>query len=78
MVAHGEHRPLRRQGPRLVGSGAVDMKGAAVMQLMALLLLARNKTPLARDLVFCGVVLIHLRDQLLALERFHVQQLGEA
>jgi acetylornithine deacetylase/succinyl-diaminopimelate desuccinylase-like protein len=37
------------------GRGAVDMKGAGVMQLMAFLLLARNRTPLKRDLVFCAV-----------------------
>ena len=27
VVAHGEHRPLEREADRLVGSGAVDMKG---------------------------------------------------
>ena len=37
------------------GRGAVDMKGPAVMQLMAFLLLARRRVPLARDIVFCGV-----------------------
>ncbi|HEY7294197.1 MAG TPA: M20/M25/M40 family metallo-hydrolase [Dehalococcoidia bacterium] len=37
------------------GRGAVDMKGAAIMQLMAFLLLARSRVPLARDIVFCGV-----------------------
>ncbi|MHB8577426.1 MAG: M20/M25/M40 family metallo-hydrolase, partial [Dehalococcoidia bacterium] len=37
------------------GRGAVDMKGPGVMQLMAFLLLARRKTPLAREIVFCGV-----------------------
>lgn len=37
------------------GRGAVDMKGAGVMQLITFLLLARQKTPLKRDLVFCGV-----------------------
>ncbi|HZQ36217.1 MAG TPA: M20/M25/M40 family metallo-hydrolase, partial [Dehalococcoidia bacterium] len=37
------------------GRGAVDMKGAGIMQLMAFLLLARNRVPLARDLVFCAV-----------------------
>jgi acetylornithine deacetylase/succinyl-diaminopimelate desuccinylase-like protein len=31
------------------------MKGAGVMQLMTFLLLARTDTPLARDVVFCGV-----------------------
>lgn len=37
------------------GRGAVDMKGGAVMQLIAFLMLARQKTALARDVVFCGV-----------------------
>ena len=37
------------------GRGAVDMKGGGVMQLVAFLLLARSKAPLARDVVFCGV-----------------------
>ena len=37
------------------GRGAVDMKGASVMQLIAFLLLARSKTPLKRDVIFCGV-----------------------
>jgi acetylornithine deacetylase/succinyl-diaminopimelate desuccinylase-like protein len=33
------------------GRGAVDMKGAGVMQLMAFLLLARRGTPLKRDVI---------------------------
>jgi glutamate carboxypeptidase len=33
VVAHGEHRPLERDGERLVGSGAVDMKGGIVLAL---------------------------------------------
>ena len=37
---------------RVYGRGAVDMKGAAVMQLMALFLLRRHRTPLRRDVVF--------------------------
>ncbi|MGH2586802.1 MAG: M20/M25/M40 family metallo-hydrolase, partial [Dehalococcoidia bacterium] len=37
------------------GRGAVDMKGAGVMQLVTFLLLARHKVPLARDVIFCGV-----------------------
>lgn len=40
---------------RVYGRGAVDMKGCGIMQLMAFLLLAREKTPLKRDLVFCAV-----------------------
>lgn len=37
------------------GRGAVDMKGCGVMQLMAFLLLHRQRAPLMRDLVFCAV-----------------------
>ncbi len=40
---------------RVYGRGAVDMKGCGVMQLMAFLLLARQQTPLKRDIVFCAV-----------------------
>ncbi|MEX0782106.1 MAG: M20/M25/M40 family metallo-hydrolase [Dehalococcoidia bacterium] len=40
---------------RIYGRGAVDMKGCGVMQLLAFLLLARQKAPLKRDIVFCAV-----------------------
>jgi acetylornithine deacetylase/succinyl-diaminopimelate desuccinylase-like protein len=40
---------------RIYGRGAVDMKGCGVMQLMAFLLLARQKAQLKRDIVFCAV-----------------------
>jgi glutamate carboxypeptidase len=33
VVAHEEHRPLMRDGERLVGSGTVDMKGGDVLAL---------------------------------------------
>jgi acetylornithine deacetylase/succinyl-diaminopimelate desuccinylase-like protein len=39
----------------IYGRGAVDMKGAGVMQLLAFLLLARNQARLKRDIIFCGV-----------------------
>jgi acetylornithine deacetylase/succinyl-diaminopimelate desuccinylase-like protein len=39
----------------IYGRGAVDMKGAGIMQLMTFLLLARQGTPLARDIVYCAV-----------------------
>ena len=39
----------------IYGRGAVDMKGAGVMQLITFLLLARSGAPLRRDIVFCGV-----------------------
>jgi acetylornithine deacetylase/succinyl-diaminopimelate desuccinylase-like protein len=40
---------------RVYGRGAVDMKGCGVMQLMAFLMLARQRAPLKRDIVFCAV-----------------------
>ncbi|MCK9496530.1 MAG: M20/M25/M40 family metallo-hydrolase [Dehalococcoidia bacterium] len=43
------------EGNRIYGRGAVDMKGFAVMQLLAVLLLRRRGIPLKRDLVFCAV-----------------------
>src|SRR3954465_14716569 len=33
VVAHPAHRPLERDGDKLVGSGAVDMKGGVVLSL---------------------------------------------
>ncbi|MDQ4041899.1 MAG: M20/M25/M40 family metallo-hydrolase, partial [Actinomycetota bacterium] len=33
VVAHEDHQPLRREGDRLIGSGAVDMKGGVVLAL---------------------------------------------
>ena len=43
------------EGNRIYGRGAVDMKGFAVMQLMAVLLAHRQGLRLRRDLVFCAV-----------------------
>jgi glutamate carboxypeptidase len=40
VVAHDEHRPLTRDGERLVGSGAIDMKGGDVLALGVLRALA--------------------------------------
>ena len=40
VVAHGEHRRLERRGPRLTGSGAVDMKGGVALALALLETLA--------------------------------------
>jgi glutamate carboxypeptidase len=36
VVPHSAHRPLTRQGEKLVGSGAVDMKGGVVISLGAM------------------------------------------
>jgi glutamate carboxypeptidase len=40
VVPHAEHRPLQREGERLVGSGAVDMKGGDVLALAVMRALA--------------------------------------
>lgn len=39
----------------LWGRGAIDMKGMGVMQLITMLAIAREKTPLQRDVVFIAV-----------------------
>lgn len=41
VVAHAAHRPLSREGQRLIGSGAVDMKGGVVLSIGVLRALAR-------------------------------------
>src|SRR3954471_5543476 len=33
VIAHAAHRPLAREGEKLVGSGSVDMKGGVVLSL---------------------------------------------
>jgi glutamate carboxypeptidase len=47
VVAHGEHRPLRREDDRLVGSGTVDMKGGDVLALGVLRALAHRREDFA-------------------------------
>lgn len=42
VVGHDEHRPLARDGERLVGSGTVDMKGGDVLALGVVRELARQ------------------------------------
>ena len=42
VVAHADHKPLTRQGEKLVGSGSVDMKGGVVLSLGAMRMLARR------------------------------------
>jgi glutamate carboxypeptidase len=43
VVAHDAHQPLRRDGDRLLGSGAVDMKGGDVLALGVLRALAHDR-----------------------------------
>jgi glutamate carboxypeptidase len=40
VIAHAAHRPLARDGEKLVGSGSVDMKGGVVLSLGVLRALA--------------------------------------
>jgi glutamate carboxypeptidase len=40
VIAHGDHRPLHRDGDKLVGSGSVDMKGGVVLSIGAMRALA--------------------------------------
>src|SRR5918992_1724681 len=42
VVAHRDHRPLARDGDKLVGSGAVDMKGGDVLAIGIMRALARR------------------------------------
>ncbi|MBI3395529.1 MAG: M20/M25/M40 family metallo-hydrolase, partial [Spirochaetia bacterium] len=45
----------KREGNRIYGRGALDMKGMAVMQLHAFLLLKEKKVPLARKVMFLSI-----------------------
>src|SRR3954466_4955623 len=56
VVSHAEHKPLARDGEKLVGSGSVDMKGGVVLSLGAMRLLARRPEDYAEIalLVGCG------------------------
>jgi len=47
VIAHAEHRPLRREDDRLVGSGTVDMKGGDVIALGVLRALAHRREDIA-------------------------------
>jgi glutamate carboxypeptidase len=47
VVAHAHHKPLRRDGDQLLGSGTVDMKGGVVLALGALRALTRRTADFA-------------------------------
>ncbi len=55
VVAHQDHRPLRREGDKLVGSGAVDMKGGDVLAIGVMRALAQRpeRTPRLALLLVC-------------------------
>jgi glutamate carboxypeptidase len=53
VVPHTGHRPLVRDGERLIGSGAVDMKGGVVLALGALRALARLPHAFAEAALLC-------------------------
>src|SRR5688572_21664566 len=42
VIAHQDHKPLSRQGDKLVGSGAVDMKGGDVLAIGVMRALAKR------------------------------------
>jgi glutamate carboxypeptidase len=47
VIAHGEHQPLTREGDRLLGSGAIDMKGGDVLALGVLRAMATRPAEFA-------------------------------
>ena len=47
VIAHPHHKPLRRDGEQLLGSGTVDMKGGVVLALGALRALAGRRADFA-------------------------------
>jgi len=55
VVAHADHRPLRREDDRLVGSGTIDMKGGDVLALGVLRALARRP----EDFAEAALLLVH-------------------
>src|SRR5262245_21689179 len=57
VIAHEEHRPLTRDGGKLVGSGAIDMKGGDVLAVGVLRALA------ARPAAFAEVALLLVCDE---------------
>jgi glutamate carboxypeptidase len=55
VVSHAGHRPLEREGDRLVGSGTIDMKGGIVLALGVMEALARHPGEFA-ELALLAVV----------------------
>lgn len=57
VIGHGSHRPLERDGDRLIGSGTVDMKGGDVIALGLLRALA------GRTAAYAEVALLLVTDE---------------
>ena len=57
VVAHADHRPLSRDGDKLVGSGSIDMKGGVVLSIGAMRALA------ARPEAYAEVALLLVCDE---------------
>src|SRR3954465_1834940 len=57
VIAHAAHRPLAREGEKLIGSGSVDMKGGVVLSLGVLRALA------ARPADYAEVALLLVCDE---------------
>jgi len=55
VVGHADHRPLAREGDKLVGSGSIDMKGGVVLSLGAMRQLVKRPQDFAEAalLVVC-------------------------
>jgi glutamate carboxypeptidase len=47
VISHDDHRPLKRDGERMLGSGSVDMKGGVVLSLGVLRALATRRETFA-------------------------------
>jgi glutamate carboxypeptidase len=57
VVAHGSHRPLKRDGDRLTGSGTVDMKGGVALAL------ALSRELAERTELFAEVAILLVNDE---------------
>jgi glutamate carboxypeptidase len=69
VVDHGAHQPMRREGPRLYGSGTADMKGGDVLALGAMRALAPRRGS------FAEVTLLLVNDEEWRTVQFgHVQR----
>src|SRR3954470_13091853 len=57
VVAHAQHKPLAREGERLVGSGSVDMKGGGVVPPRG------GRAPAARPELYAEIALLLVNDE---------------